>query len=817
MGYSEDFITGQDIYDLLDDSGSYFGGKNFNSFVYNGQTYKKQDVVVPSLMTYAFMINATAIGLYNRIEDIYLNRYYGFYGKDKRRNDAYKQLLDSTGFKDRLKRSILPAFYGTGGGDVIYYMKDGKVYNEPFIRSSRYRVQVLGDKNEREITPVSYEVLDSKGTVIEKLSRNDVYHLQYSSPDGNGLIGINPVITLTKALVLHWRAMAANETVYTNGLQAATLVSLDASRLGGMGADEVAFAQNRLRKQLAQGTNLRNRNGVLIVDFPVNFQNLQITNADMKTMELVEKLDKMVYSAYSVDPGAVDSSKSKYNNAEIARDSLYKSLQSKINYIAEAEMEFTMKKLDPKYDKYAYPLKIAIDPVQEDLEIKRLQQESFAVWFKSYTDMVKAGIPVRLTEEKKKELELSGFIVDFDENPAENTENTPENDNLEVEKAKIQEKVKENAIEENIKDKDPDVRAKDKKYNDYPESAVNNAKKVLEWKEMHGKEVKGGTRVGWKRANQIAKRTNFTEKTVRRIKAFFDRHEKNKKVAPEYKNEPWKDNGYVAWLLWGGDSMRSWANKKVNSMKRAYNQRRDFLQTTEIYESSVAYKNAENKLETAIRKQVEDNYRDIKKIQTFGLNKDGMYAMLKDLSQEAIDIYNEEYGSSLEYEEGSVLDDFVRLLVALSLFGYAGVDLTEYRDESVEMARQAFDNLTSYEGIDATTTRELKKKFEGRQPTQDELEQFIQDRKQTIKDGLFPLIMQVSLFESARKDGNGAIVAADTMRDGNVRETHIPNDRKYWRLSSGHAPWFDYNCRCMYRFFRTVAQAKAAGYTALKI
>ena len=42
--------------------------------------------------------------------------------------------------------------------------------------------------------------------------------------------------------------------------------------------------------------------------------------------------------------------------------------------------------------------------------------------------------------------------------------------------------------------------------------------------------------------------------TVKRMKSFFDRHEKNSKIDPEYKGEPWKDKGYVAWLFWGGDS-----------------------------------------------------------------------------------------------------------------------------------------------------------------------------------------------------------------------------------------------------------------------
>jgi len=37
-----------------------------------------------------------------------------------------------------------------------------------------------------------------------------------------------------------------------------------------------------------------------------------------------------------------------------------------------------------------------------------------------------------------------------------------------------------------------------------PKSAQSAAKKVLEWKEKHGDEVKGMTQTGWTRARQIA-------------------------------------------------------------------------------------------------------------------------------------------------------------------------------------------------------------------------------------------------------------------------------------------------------------------------
>ena len=44
-------------------------------------------------------------------------------------------------------------------------------------------------------------------------------------------------------------------------------------------------------------------------------------------------------------------------------------------------------------------------------------------------------------------------------------------------------------------------------YNDYPQSATNNAKRMIEWREKHGRdEVKGGTAVGWQRAASLSAR-----------------------------------------------------------------------------------------------------------------------------------------------------------------------------------------------------------------------------------------------------------------------------------------------------------------------
>lgn len=93
-----------------------------------------------------------------------------------------------------------------------------------------------------------------------------------------------------------------------------------------------------------------------------------------------------------------------------------------------------------------------------------------------------------------------------------------------------------------------------------PEQARENARKVLRWREKHGDDVKGMTRVGWERANQLANNENLSLDTVQRM-AQFARHEQHKEVSEEHKDAPWRDAGHVAWLGWGGDAGINWARR----------------------------------------------------------------------------------------------------------------------------------------------------------------------------------------------------------------------------------------------------------------
>lgn len=84
------------------------------------------------------------------------------------------------------------------------------------------------------------------------------------------------------------------------------------------------------------------------------------------------------------------------------------------------------------------------------------------------------------------------------------------------------------------------------------------AKRGLELREKFGR---GGTAVGIARARDLANGKNIPVDTLKRMKAFFDRHEENKDTPPE------EGNGKIAWLLWGGDPGRRWAESKLRQVE----------------------------------------------------------------------------------------------------------------------------------------------------------------------------------------------------------------------------------------------------------
>jgi uncharacterized protein (UPF0297 family) len=132
------------------------------------------------------------------------------------------------------------------------------------------------------------------------------------------------------------------------------------------------------------------------------------------------------------------------------------------------------------------------------------------------------------------------------------------------------EKVRQEVYKQlNRKDLMESLNEAEETYNDYPAAAKENAKKALDWRDQYGRdEVTAGTPVGWQRANQLAKGEKLSRDVVSRM-AQFNRHRKNSTIDPEHKSEPWKDNGYLSFLLWGGKEGVDWAIEKMKQIKAA--------------------------------------------------------------------------------------------------------------------------------------------------------------------------------------------------------------------------------------------------------
>ena len=93
---------------------------------------------------------------------------------------------------------------------------------------------------------------------------------------------------------------------------------------------------------------------------------------------------------------------------------------------------------------------------------------------------------------------------------------------------------------------------------------AENARTALQVRQDKQPSQRGMTAVGIARARDISNRRSLSIDTVKRIKAYFDRHEIDKD------GQTWdqQGKGWQAWMGWGGDEGRTWANRIVESNNR---------------------------------------------------------------------------------------------------------------------------------------------------------------------------------------------------------------------------------------------------------
>ncbi len=98
-----------------------------------------------------------------------------------------------------------------------------------------------------------------------------------------------------------------------------------------------------------------------------------------------------------------------------------------------------------------------------------------------------------------------------------------------------------------------------------PQEAADAAEKGLDLRREFDR---GGTDVGVARARDLKNRKTLSPDTVERMVSYFARHETDKD-ADDFGNKDDPSAGYVAWLLWGGDPGREWAEGIKEKMEKA--------------------------------------------------------------------------------------------------------------------------------------------------------------------------------------------------------------------------------------------------------
>ena len=252
-------------------------------------------------------------------------------------------------------------------------------------------------------------------------------------------------------------------------------------------------------------------------------------------------------------------SRGKQNNSTLEHD-------VKLNGLSVVESWIIEDKKKDKSRKYGFDLPIGTWMVS-------VKVKNDEIW----NDFVKEG--------KVKGFSIEGFFADkLDERPRENVEE--DFDEMEaLSKLYEMEEAFLNSQEVELES-----------YNDYPQGAVNNAKRALKYKEENGSSC--GTSVGWRRASQIASKSNLTRSTIARM-ASFKRHQQHKDV-------PYSEGcGGIMWDAWGGSAGVNWAISKLKQIDKKVNNSVTALYSEiinddyAIIDDRLAYSSEEKALEMA--------------------------------------------------------------------------------------------------------------------------------------------------------------------------------------------------------------------------
>ena len=391
--------------------------------------------------------------------------------------------------------------------------------------------------------PVSKYKLEYNGT--KYIDASEICHIKDFNPyyDGTGshMYGQSPLRAGLRSLTTN------NEAVQTGVkyLQNQTARGLLTSEMGDINEVQAQQLKDKFRRQ-HQGSD--NAGDIIITPNKMSWVNFGLNASDVSLIAQYNASIKDLCNIYNVPVQLLNNTESSsYNNMKEAKKALYQN--AVIPELIKIKDELN-RWLAPKYgDKLCIEFDFSVIPEMQEETEKIVNQLSKAWWITP--NEKRSAMNYGKDEENT---QLDDYFI-----PANLIPTTPGEIDLPIEPIDLD-------VNKFLGQKKNEI-IKAETYNNYPQSATNNAKRMIEWREKYGRDVvTAGTEVGWRRASQLANRENISLDVVKRM-AQFNRHRENAKIDPKYKGEPWKDNGYVAWNLWGGTAGVDWAIREVNKLK----------------------------------------------------------------------------------------------------------------------------------------------------------------------------------------------------------------------------------------------------------
>ncbi len=148
-----------------------------------------------------------------------------------------------------------------------------------------------------------------------------------------------------------------------------------------------------------------------------------------------------------------------------------------------------------------------------------------------------------------------------------------------------------------------------------PANVADNARMALEVRASKPESQRGMTLVGLARANQLANRRPVSEETLRRMVAYFDRHEVDKD------GETWDDKGrgWQAWYGWGGDEGRTWARQMLRQITEETT-KMDRRLMVEMIDGQFMIYDADNREDAVVEENLQDFLDTLARM--FGYSRD---------------------------------------------------------------------------------------------------------------------------------------------------------------------------------------------------